>query len=428
MRILLVIAGVVLAASPGFAELRAGVATVSITPMEENIPTQLGGYGDRAGKPAEGIHDTIQAKALILEWNGAKSALITVDTCSIPLCVVEESLAKAGVEGVALDRTLVPASHTHAGLEGFALDRRNVAGNPHIGIFSEDMLNFVTDRIAKGLREADAALQPVKAGAGTTQVEGMNRNRRKDQCVDPDMTVLRLDRADGTPYVVLVNYTAHGTIMSPNEMLISGGWPGVMQRTVEAVLDEGITCMYTNGAEGDISPAGAEGGSNWERAEDYGRRVGLTAADLARDIDTKKVKIFDVRSRWVDLPPQQAAPDFIKIAGTEYHVTEEQLQQLLPAMFPSKAPLYALRLNDFAMVTFPGEPICEIGLSVKKVLANGGIKNPCVAALTTEHIGYILTPEEYRESGYEVTASFYGETLGDVLLANATELAKETAK
>ncbi|MEA3366319.1 MAG: hypothetical protein U9Q79_11830, partial [Candidatus Hydrogenedentes bacterium] len=250
----------------------------------------------------------------------------------------------------------------------------------------------------------------------------------KDECVDPNMTVLRLDRADGTPYVVLVNYTAHGTIMSTNEMLISGGWPGVMQRTVEAVLDEGVTCMYTNGAEGDISPAGAEGGSNWERAEDYGRRVGLKAADLARNIDTRKVKTFDVRSRWVDLPPQQAAPDFIKIAGTEYHVTEEQLQELLPAMFPPKAPLYALRLNDFAMVTFPGEPICEIGLSVKKVLADGGIKNPCVAALTTDHIGYILTPEEYRESGYEVTASFYGETLGDVLLANATELAKETAK
>jgi hypothetical protein len=428
MRIVLVMAGVLLAASGGFAELRAGVATVSITPMEENIPTQLGGYGDRAGKPAEGIHDTIHAKALILEWNGAKSALIAVDACSIPLCVVEESLAKADVDGLTLDRTLVPASHTHAGLEGFALDRRNIAGNPHIGVFSEDMLNFVTERIAKGLREADGALQPVKAGAGTTRVEGMNRNRRKDEHVDQDMTVLRLDRADGTPYVVLVNYTAHGTIMSPDEMLISGGWPGVMQRTVEAVLDEGVTCMYINGAEGDISPMRAEGGSNWERAEDYGRRVGLKASDLARDITTRKTKVFDVHSRWVDLPPQQAAPDFVEIAGSEYHVTEEQLQQLLPAMFPSKAPLYALRLDNFAMVTFPGEPICEIGLSVKKVLADGGIKNPCVAALTTDHIGYILTPEEYRESGYEVTASFYGETLGDVMLGQATELAKETAK
>ena len=39
---------------------------------------------------------------------------------------------------------------------------------------------------------------------------------------------------DGTPYVALVNYTAHGTIVGPNEMLISGEWSGAMQRTVEA--------------------------------------------------------------------------------------------------------------------------------------------------------------------------------------------------
>jgi hypothetical protein len=410
------------------AELRAGVATVSITPMEEKIPTQLGGYGDRAGKPAEGIHDTIHAKVLLFEQDGERSALITVDTCSIPLCAVEESLGKARILNLTLDRTLVSASHSHAGLEGFALDRRNIAGNPHIGIFSEDMLNFLTDRIAKGLREAEAALQPVTVGSGHILVDGMNRNRRGDTPLDQSMTVLRIDRADGTPYVVLVNYTAHGTIMSPDEMLISGGWSGVMQRTVEAMLDKGVTCMYTNGAEGDVSPAGAKGGSNWERAEDYGRRVALKAVALADSIDTSAVKTFEVRSLWVNLPQQQAAPDFVKIAGSEYHVTEEQLQQLLPAMFPAKAPMYALRLNGFAMVTFPGEPISEIGLDVKKTLADGGIKNPCVAALTTDHIGYILTPKEYRESGYEVTASFYGETLGDLMLAKATDLAKETAK
>jgi len=116
------------------------------------------------------------------------------------------------------------------------------------------------------------------------------------------------------------------------------------------------------------------------------------------------------------------------IAGSEYHITEEQLQQLLPTMFPDKAPLYALRVNDFAMLTLPGEPICQIGLAVKKQLADGGIAYPCVAGLTTDYIGYILTPEEYRESGYEVTASFYGETLGDIMLAKAAELAKQTAK
>ena len=413
---------------PAVAQLQAGVSRVSITPLEKGIATQLGGYGARAGKPAEGVHDTIYAKVLMFESAGQKSALVTLDVCSVPVCVAEEALAKAGIGGLTLDRVFMAASHTHAGLEGFSLDRRNIASNPHIGIFSEAVLDFVTDRLARGLRDAEKALRPVRTAAGKVKVAGMNRNRRGDECVDEDLTVLRLDRADASPYVVLVNYTAHGTIMSEREMLVSGGWPGVMQRTVEALMGKGVTCMYTNGAEGDISPRGARGGSRWEMAEDYGRRIGIEASRLAGGLRTREVARFTVRCAWVDLPPRQAAPDFIKIAGDEYHVTQEQLDVLLPALFPDKAPVYALRVNDFQMMTFPGEPICELGLAVKDFLRKEGIRYACVASLTTDSVGYILTREEYHQSGYEVTASFYGDGLGELILGEVTALARAVAK
>jgi hypothetical protein len=66
-------------------------------------------------------------------------------------------------------------------------------------------------------------------------------------------------------------------------------------------------------------------------------------------------------------------------------------------------------------MTFPGEPICEIGTAVKDALRKGGVAHPCVASLTTDHIGYILSADEYHKSGYEVTASFYGDGLGKLL-------------
>ena len=59
---------------------------------------------------------------------------------------------------------------------------------------------------------------------------------------------------------------------------------------------------------------------------------------------------------------------------------------------------------------------------LKAALRAQGVKHPCVAGLTSEHIGYILTAEEYRESGYEATASFYGEGLGQLLLDETTAL------
>lgn len=415
-----------LVAVPVSAELRAGVATVSITPLEDGIPTQLGGYGARNGEPAKGILDTLHGKTIVFEFNGQKSAVITVDSCSVPICVVQESVGKAAVQGLTPDRVLAAASHSHTGLEGFALDRRNIANNPHIGVFSEEMLGFVTDRLATALRDADAALQPVTAAAGTVELPGMNHNRRDDECVDSGLTVLRFDKANGTPYAVLVNYTAHGTFVDETDMLVSGEWAGQMQRTVEAMMDD-VTCLYTNGAEGDQAPSGRDGGSHYEQAQNYGLRVGIAAGKLAADLKTAPVETFAVQTEWVALPGRKGAPDFIKIAGDEYQVTREELEVLLTLMFPERAPLGALRVNDFQMITFPGEPICTIGTAVKDAMRKAGIEHPCVAALTNDHIGYILTPEEYNESGYEATASFYGDGLGPLLRETAAEFAKAVA-
>lgn len=402
--------------------LKAGVARVSINPMEADIPTQLGGYGAREGKPAIGTLDTIYGKALVFENAGEKSAIITVDMCSVPICLVEETIAKAGIEGLALDRTLVTASHSHTGLEGYAMDRRNVANNPHIGIFSEPMLAFVTDRLAEGLRQANAALQPVKAGSAAIDLPGMNRNRRDSKPLDPQMTVLRLDTVSGAPLAVLVNYTAHGTFVDETDMLVSGEWAGSMQRTVEDLMGGGVTCLYTNGAEGDVAPRGADAGSHYEKAYNYGRRVGIAASRLAEAIPTQDVTAFAVKNVWVALPERQAAPDFTKIAGDEYKVTQEEVDMMVKILFPEKAPLYALRVNEFQIMSFPGEPISEIGLAVKNALRAAGIANPCVAALTTDQIGYILTKDEYAKSGYEVTASFYGDSLGALLTDEACKL------
>lgn len=424
----MVTACLIAAQGEAMAQLKAGVARASITPVEAGIPTQLGGYGERAGRPAEGVHDTIYAKAVVFEFEAKKSALVALDVCHLPKGLVDDALALAGIDGLSYGNVLMSASHSHAGLEGMSMDRRNIANNPHIGIFNEDVLNFVAARLSEAIKEANGNLRPVTAGSAAVSLPGMNRNRRDSKLpTDEDMTVLRFDTEDGQPYIVMVNYTAHGTIMTEKIMHVSGGWAGVMQRTVEDLVGEGVTCLYTNGAEGDVAPSGYTGGSRWEMAEQFGRRTALAAAALSEAIHTRPVDTFDVRVRWVDLPQQTPAPDFQKIAGDEYQVTEEQLGLLLGAMFPSSAPLYGLRINDFALVSFPGEPITAIGVPVKETLRANGIHYPVVACLTNDLIGYILTEEEYHKSGYEVTASFYGPGLGAVMLENANALATDLA-
>lgn len=423
----LVLSGVMIAlSSSAQAGLLAGVARASITPLEANIPTQLGGYGERAGKPAEGVHDTLYAKAAVFDMDGRRAAVVTLDVCHLPKALVEESLKKAQIPGLSFENVMMVSSHSHAGLEGMSMDPRNVAGNPHIGIYKPEILAFVSDRVSGALKEAGGKLQPVTVGAGSVALPGYNHNRRHEgDPTDEDMTIARFNTQDGKPLIALVNYTAHGTIMTAEIMHVSGGWSGVMQRTVEELLGDGVTCMYTNGPEGDVAPENYQGGSRWEMAERYGKHIGNAATNLARAIGTRPVQQFAIQSKWVTLPQRQAAPDFMKIAGDEYQVSAEQLDQLLNTMFPSECPLLALRINDFAMLSFPGEPITAIGLPVKDALRAQGIHYPAIAALTNDLIGYILTEDEYAKSGYEVTASFYGPKLGELMLGNALDLVKE---
>jgi hypothetical protein len=409
-------------------EFRAGAGQADITPLAAGIPAQLGGYGERNGAHAHGVHDAIRAKALVFEQGERRCALASLDVCHAPRSLVEEALARADVPGLDYDNTLVTATHTHAGIEGFSMDRRNTAGNPRIGVFDERVLDFVADRLALALREAHDLLQPARAGSATLNLPGMNANRRTPGGeTDDTLTVLRIDTANGTPYCVFFNYAAHGTLMTPECMLVSGGWPGVAQRTVEDYMGRGVTALFTNGAEGNQEPAGAVGASPWEQAERYGRAVGLAAGRLAESIATLPVHQFRCAQRWVDLPPFEMAPDFVEIAGAEYGVSAAELQPFMRSLLPERAPLYSLRMGAFQLLSFPGEPTCAMGRAAKAAMARSGVQHPCVLPLTNDYIGYILAGEEYRASGYEATVSFYGEGLGELLVEEAGILAQRVA-
>ena len=337
------LAGILAFMPNAHAELKAGVARVSITPLEVGLPTQLGGYGERNGKPAEGIHDTINAKAVVLDMDGERAAIVSLDICTMTRCLTEEAIAAANVPGLRYENVLMCATHSHAGTEGLSMERRNVANNTHIGLFDEKVLEFTRDRVAQALKEAAANLRPVKVGVGVQHLPGMNENRRHDgAATDEDMTVLRLDTLDGKPYAVLVNYTAHPTISVPETMLISCDWPGFMQRTVQDLVP-GAECIYFNGSEGDVRPGGYTGGSRYEMMENYGRKVGIIAAELAKSVKTSDAKKFQVKQTIVNLPERAASPDFLKIAGDEYQVTPEQLQWLLTQLWPTSAPMYVAK-------------------------------------------------------------------------------------
>lgn len=407
----------------GDCEIFAGRAKISIEPFSQGLRVQLGGYGERAGRPAEGVHDTTYAKILTLHdsQNDKYLFLVTMDICHIPWSIVKRTVEKVNLPFLNENNLVIMASHSHAGLEGMSLDERNILNNPHIGIFDPKMLEFVTEQLSKLIKESLKELYPVTFSSTVIEVPGFNRNRRDEKLpTDTSLNIWRFDR-DGSPWIIFVNFTAHETIMTPNEMLLSAGYPGIIQRVIEAFYPDSI-CMFSNGAEGDVAPAGYSGASQWEKMENYGVNLAKIAIDTIKNMTTNTITTFKHDYLWVKLPEKILAPDFFKIAGDEYKVSEEVAKEVANQLFPSEAPMHIIRLNESAIVTFPGEPITAIGLSVKNKLKEKGIKVPIVTALTNDLIGYILTEEEYNKSGYEVTASFYGPHLGRLMMNSAFEL------
>ena len=404
------------------AELRAGVARVDLTPPMK-LQSPLGGYGERMNRPAEGVHDRVFVKALVLSDGERKFALVAADIVGLPPAFKQEVVERLGDSWTTEQMILLP-SHSHTSIEMNAVNPLNTYQIPQIGIFSQELFDFTVDAFVKAIHDAGKELVPVRIGTARDVIDGWNRNRRGDETIDRDLTVTRLDRLDGTPLAVLVNFTAHPTFMSGQDMLFSGDWPGHVQRTVEALIGQGVTVMYYNGAEGDQSTVSRpdSGDSRWERAERYGRELGIVVWNVWKKVSIKQNVVFDHHAQAISLPENTWHPAFMETGGAEYGLSEEILREMLPKMYPREAVSVSLRLGDLVIVGVPGEMIAILGRKIKDETARiTGAKHPTIGGLADEWLSYILTADEYREGGYEASVSFYGEGLGDAIVTGAVE-------
>src|SRR5438046_1364131 len=100
-----------LVAAAGRAEslpLRAGVARVEITP---SALMPMYGYRNRKCGPANGTHDPLFAKAVVLASGDSRLAIVTLDLGSI----TSENLRRDVAEKLGIPVLLLAASHTHSG-------------------------------------------------------------------------------------------------------------------------------------------------------------------------------------------------------------------------------------------------------------------------------------------------------------------------
>lgn len=381
----LLAAALMLLAVPARAgELRAGVARVEITPP---VGTPLGGYQARLGKPSTGKHDPIYAKALVLDDGETRLGIVTTDLVGTNPRMVQRV---AELSGLPPERLLVSASHTHSGPGAYG---EGPFAAIVLGAFRQPVFDSMAEGMARAVKQAVENLQPAALAIGESRLPKFMRNRRKSRIKDPALWLLRVDTRAGKPLAALVNLTAHGTVLDEKNMEFSGDWMAFTQAYLEAQVP-GLTALYTNGAEGDISPNIPDNSSHFEGARLHGEMGGKAALELYRTLSPKPEARLAVKTAPLALPRTTGA----KLLGAG-----------------ETTRLQCLAINEALLIAVPGEPITQLGLLLKAHARRQGYAYPVVIGLANDHLGYLLTRSEMKKGGYEAGMSFFGEGFGEDL-------------
>ena len=399
----------------------AGAAKVDITPDVVDQAVPLGGYAARRGAPATGVHDPVFARAITLSDGAARFCLVSVDLCFVPANLKAEvvaRLAAAGVVGMDAAHLLLSATHTHCGPDPLAMHSgNNFPELKNWTHFKADLLDYTADKIADAVRLSVSGQVPAKIGFRKINLRRrhLNRNRRGDKIVDPEMTALKITTRNGKPLAALFNFAAHPTLYSEKMMQISADWPGVAAANIERELGANAVCLFLNGDEGDATTEGAIGDTAEERAANYGETMARAVLGSMQKIKMQSRLKLAAWTQKVTLPPRQPHPLFLLAAG-QLGASFGQARELVTGLMPLETALSFAQIGNLVLIGFPCEPTGEIGIAVKNIARRAGRKTVAIVALTNDWLAYCVTPAQYRAGKYEASMSFYGPNFGIVML------------
>jgi hypothetical protein len=239
-------------------DLRAGAAKIDITPP---IGHPMWGYAARRDKPCTGVRDRLQARALVLEIDRQRFALVSLDLGRAPTRHSTATICDRVKKDAGIDTIFLVASHTHHG-PVMELESWPTPKAPYVREL-EKKLGDVIIAAAKDLK-------PARLGIISKEV-AFNRNRhtkQADKPVDRELLLLRVEDNDGKPIAHAVNFAAHPTMLPAELMEFSADWPGVMAALIEK--ETAVPCLFLQGAAGDLSPDSTRG----RDSEAFGKAVG----------------------------------------------------------------------------------------------------------------------------------------------------------
>lgn len=398
-------------AAQGF---RAAVVKVDITPAN---PQMLLGYQARQ---STGVHDKIYHRIVALDDGQTQFFLISTDICLVSPSQYDKLAARLKTQFNIDPMDLWwAATHTHSAPEvGPAGLPAVFLGDRYRHDFDAAYADLVEQKLIDGIAQARQNLAPARLGVGRG-LANANINRRArdvdgktslgmnpDGPVDRTIGLLRLEKADGSLLALIANYAIHGTVMSGQNLQISGDAPGVVAEYVEQKT--GAPLLFINGAAGNIAPiysgyASPQAGHLNQFKVLLGKKI--LEANKTITATTREVTL-KTGATMVETPRKQGLGWPADLGNyTRTTATGVQLVRL---------PVRFLKINEeVAIWSAPLELFCEISNEIRD---RSPFPYTFYFGYTNGWLGYLLAEEELKYGGYETTVTPYAPGAAKTLM------------
>lgn len=320
-------------------KLMAGTSKVNITPLKPRYP----------------VHDSLYARALILEAGDSRIAFVSLDLGSYSNISLAEKLRKQ----FDLKNVYFCPQHTHSAEAG--------------------PKEWLEQQITNALKQASTSMFEARISAGHRSFPQLSFNRlilREDgrareswlgddhyravnperipHCpVDNSVGVIKLEDMSGNPRVILMNYACHPDV-AWNNFEISADYVGYATKYTEEAFNNQVYCLFVQGGAGNQAPLFKDGGrtgpddprpSNYDLIDRMGKLLSIEAVKLAKEI----------------YPNPNDVPE-IKVKTDSLHFIGRHDKTLKYNVYFS-----VLSINDrIAIAAVPGEPFIKFQIDWKR--------------------------------------------------------------
>ncbi len=349
--------------------------------------------GHRGRRVAVDVADELHARALVLEQDGRRYAVVSSDLLWLERDHVGR--IRAAVErltGIPPGHVLVACTHTHSGPD--TLDWYSFA--PPV---SDWWLTTLVHQIAGTVFRAAHRLQDcaLLVGHGTIHT-AVNRRHRRDGVVrlepNPDgpvdrrLTVLSFAAPGGAPIARIVHAAMHPVVLGGDSLVVSGDWCGVLTTTLER--ETGGSWLFLNGAAGDNNPRVWTGGT-YEQVGEVARVVADAALAAGRSA--------------ADQPPvalsAASAESLLEAKDHPYLTVAQRRRAARDGGMRVEAQV--LKIGPVALAALAGECLAETGDRIRGFAADPASCLP--VSYANDYVGYLPLPHIYEEGGYEPSAT-----------------------